>query len=110
MPSAGTTRCPSAAWSTAPGSRPYAAFGLSKVSLRALLGPSIREALKTSLRRRKEIHRPASGDPFQMCGTFVLDKDATVRMAHRSRDPGDYPADSAVLACLDALPRDAGLT
>ena len=86
-----------------PGEPGYGAFGLAKVGMKQLLGPSIWESLKTLYRRRSEIHNPKAGNVFQMSGTFVLDRDATVRLAHRSEHPNAHVAHETIWRCLDAI-------
>lgn len=81
----------------------YAAFGLEKVGMLTLLGPSLWESLKTIARRWREIHAPKAGDPFQMSGTFVLDSEGIVRLAHRSRHPNDHISHETIWRCLDAI-------
>ncbi|HJQ83386.1 MAG TPA: peroxiredoxin-like family protein [Candidatus Binatia bacterium] len=87
-----------------PGEPAYAAFGLAKVSLRALFGPSLLTGVLTVLRRWREVSMPRSGDVHQMSGAFVVDRDGIVRLAHRNRHPNDHPADETIWRCLDALP------
>jgi peroxiredoxin len=81
----------------------YAAFGLAKVGLRALFGPSLVAGIWRALSRWREISLPKSGDVHQMSGAFVIDRDGIVRLAHRNEDPNDHPADERIWACLDAL-------
>ena len=81
----------------------YQAFGLKKAPLRELFGPSLVTGVLTALRRWKEIRNPKSGDVYQMSGTFVIDRDGTLRLAHRDAHPNDHAAMSDILRCLDAL-------
>jgi len=69
----------------------------------ALLGPSVWESLKTIVRRRREIHAPKAGDPFQMSGTFVLDGEGNVRLAHHGKHPNDHVSHEEIWRCLDAI-------
>jgi len=86
-----------------PGEPAYAAFGLEKVSLRRLFGPSLLRGIATVVARWREVAMPKSGDVYQMSGTFVLDRGGIVRFVHRNRDPNDHPADADIWACLDRL-------
>ena len=86
-----------------PGEPAYAAFGLAKVNLRSLFGPSLLASLWAVASRWRELALPKSGDVYQMSGAFVIDRDGIVRYAHRNRDPNDHPADEDIWACLDAL-------
>jgi len=86
-----------------PGEPTYAAFGLRKVSLRRLFGPSLVTGLWTVLTRLREVSLPRSGDVYQMSGAFVIDREGIVRFAHRNQHPSDHPADERIWACLDAL-------
>jgi peroxiredoxin len=86
-----------------PGEPAYAAFGLQKVSIRRLFGPSLLAGIARVLARWREIELPKSGDVHQMSGVFVIDQAGIVRFVHRNRDPNDHPADEAVWACLDRL-------
>lgn len=86
-----------------PGEPAYVAFGLEKTTLRNLFGPSLLQGVWTALSRWRETYTPASGDVFQLSGTFVVDAAGIVRFVHRDAHPGDHAADDAILACLDAL-------
>jgi peroxiredoxin len=86
-----------------PGEPAYEAFGLAKVSLRRLFGPSLLRGVWRTLTRWRELSVPASGDVYQMSGTFVIDRGGIVRLAHRDRDPNDHVTDERIWACLDAL-------
>jgi hypothetical protein len=88
-----------------PGEPGYAAFGLAKVGMRTLLGPSLWQSLKTIARRWREIHAPEGGDPFQMSGTFVFDGRGRLRLAHRSAHPNDHAAHEDIWHCLDSIAR-----
>jgi peroxiredoxin len=38
-----------------------------------------------------------------MSGTFVIDRDGTLLLAHRDEHPNDHASMSDVLGCLDAI-------
>jgi hypothetical protein len=86
-----------------PGEPTYAAFGLAKVGMRTLLGPSLWQSAKTMARRWRELHAPPAGDPFQMSGTFVFDGSGRLRLAHRSAHPNDHLSHEAIWSCLDQM-------
>ena len=86
-----------------PGEPGYRAFGLAKVGLRRLFGPSLLEALVTLAKRFREVEIPKSGDVYQMSGTFVVDGGGIVRLAHPDEHPGDHIANEEVWHCLDAI-------
>jgi len=86
-----------------PGEPGYAAFGLEKVGLRRLFGPSLLQGLWTTVSRFREVSMPKSGDVFQMSGAFVIDRAGIVRFVHRSQFPQDHPADEHIWACLDGV-------
>lgn len=81
----------------------YRAFGLKKAPLRELFGPSLVTGVLTALRRWREVRNPKSGDVYQMSGTFVIDRDGTLRLAHRDAHPNDHADIGDILRCLDAL-------
>jgi len=86
-----------------PGEPGYRAFGLEKVGLLRLFGPNPLASLWTLARRFKEVRNPPSGDVFQTSGTFVIDTDGIVRLAHRSSHPNDHAEIERIWSCLDAL-------
>ncbi len=86
-----------------PGEPGYGAFGLAKVGMRTLLGPSLLESLTTIARRWRELATPKAGDVYQMSGTFVLDREGVVRLAHRGAHPNDHIAHEKIWDCLDAI-------
>jgi hypothetical protein len=86
-----------------PGEPGYRAFGLAKVSMLTLLGPSVWESLVTIARRWREIASPKAGDVFQMSGTFVFDREGIVRLAHHGRHPNDHVAHEKIWEYLDAI-------
>jgi len=86
-----------------PGEPAYRAFGLQKVSLRRLFGPSLVQAFVTLAKRFREVEMPKSGDVYQMSGTFVLDRRGIVRLAHLDEHPNDHVSNEEVLRCLDTL-------
>jgi peroxiredoxin len=86
-----------------PGEPAYRAFGLEKVGMARLFGPSALRSLVTLAKRFREVSIPKSGDVYQMSGTFVLDGDTRVRLAHRDRYPNDHVPNEDVWRCLDEI-------
>jgi hypothetical protein len=86
-----------------PGEPGYRAFGLAKVGMRTLLGPSLWESLAVIARRWRELATPKAGDVYQMSGTFVLDCEGVVRLAHRGAHPNDHVSHEEIWQCLDAI-------
>ena len=86
-----------------PGEPGYAAFGLVRVGMRTLFGPSVRQGVLTAVRRWREVELPRSGDPYRMSGTFVLDGRGEIRFAHRDEHPNDHAETSTLVACLDEI-------
>ena len=43
------------------------------------------------------------GDPWQMPGAFVFDREGTVRYAHRAASASDNPTNAELFEALDAL-------
>jgi peroxiredoxin len=89
-----------------PGEPAYAAFGLAKVSLRQLFGPSLVESMIVIAKRLREIRAPKSGDVYQMSGAFVFDSDGILRFAHANQHPNDNADSERIWACLDSFERD----
>ena len=86
-----------------PGEPTYQAFGLKKVSMARLFGPNPLRSLVTLAKRFREVAIPKSGDVHQMSGTFVLDGEARIRLAHRDRYPNDHVPNEEVWRCLDEI-------
>jgi peroxiredoxin len=81
----------------------YAAFGLQKGSLGAVLGPRVLGAAVRALRHGGGL--PASGqDIYQLGGAFVIDRDRTLRFAQRAASAADR---TTVDALLKALPENS---
>ena len=86
-----------------PGEPAYEAFGLKKVGMRQLFGPSLVTGLLTLVKRFREVRAPKSGDVHQMSGTFVIGADGRVLLAHADEHPNDRISSEQVWACLDAV-------
>jgi len=82
----------------------YRAFGLERSHVRVF-------SPRTLLRYGRQMLSgnpipPKRGDPFQLGGDFVVDRDGTILYAHASRTPSDRPPVEEILAALDAAVRE----
>jgi hypothetical protein len=62
------------------------------------MGPRV--ILRTLLSVVRGNFGPPGGDVLQMAGTFVIDRDAIIRLAYRSRDASDLPPLVTVFGAL----------
>ncbi len=81
----------------------YRAYGLGQAPVRSLLDPrviagGVRAATKGFL------PRTSSGNPLQLQGQFLIDRDGIIRSATRPRLMSDIPSATALLADARALP------
>lgn len=76
----------------------YRAFGLERGSIAQIMGPEVMMKTMRSLFRGNI--GPPGGDVFQLGGTFVIDKNGLIRMAHAARDPSDILSMDAIIAHL----------
>jgi len=89
----------------------YRAYGLAKATPAQVLGPRVALPFLRANVRRETLQRGLQGGSFfQMPGTFVIDTDGVVQMAHRNRHVADTPANERILRVLEALrtPRATG--
>lgn len=75
----------------------FQAYGLAR-SLAGALAPRLLPRYAAAA-LRMGIRRPGR-DVLQLGGTFVLDRDGRVALAHPARDPADHPPLSDVLAAM----------
>ena len=79
----------------------YRAYGLQRGSAWKVAGPAVWAAgLKAVVRHG--VGMPV-GDPLQLAGTFVIDRDGIIRYAHHSANSADRPPNSELIAALEAL-------
>ena len=82
----------------------YAAFGLKRGSALRMLNPSMVIAgIKATLGGARQ--SATEGDPLQMPGTFLFDRDGIVRYAHPGAHAGDTPSTQELLNAIDDLGR-----
>lgn len=87
-----------------PERRLYRALGLRRVGVStALRLDTYRNYLRAWWRGSRQ--GAVTGDPRQLSGVAVLDRDGRVRWLHRSGTMGDYPAVDTVLAEVRRLGR-----
>jgi hypothetical protein len=82
-----------------PERRAYRAFCLPRVATHRLLGWRTFRAYARAARAGRWTFGRGS-DVHQMGGDFVLDENGVLRYLHVSREPGDRPSSSVLLAAL----------
>lgn len=80
----------------------YAAYGLSRGSATELLSPRVVARGFQAILHGHLVGMP-KGDPFQMPGIFIVDRDGDIRYAHRHRDAADNPPNAELFAVLESL-------
>jgi len=88
----------------------YRAYGLVRASATQLLRPQVAGSFLRANLRRETMQKGLQGGSFlQMPGTFVIDTDGVVLMAHRNRHLADTPPNRRILHVLEELrEREAG--
>ena len=77
----------------------YGAFSLTKGSFNQVLGPAV--VLRGIGAALQGFHTTMPvGNVMQLPGTFVIDRNGTVRLAHYSRDVADQPPNEKLLDAL----------
>jgi peroxiredoxin len=85
----------------------YRAYGLSTATPTKILTPQVGLSFLRANLNKETIQRGMHGGSFaQMPGTFVIDTEGVVRMAHRNRHIADTPSNQQILQVLSRL-RDA---
>ena len=79
----------------------YRAYGLERSAAKSWHPKMLLYYLRLILKGRKL--RPIQGDPNQLGGDFVLDRQGIVRFAHPSKDPADRPSIETLLRTLKSL-------
>lgn len=96
-------RAPGVACYSDPNAESYRRFGLTRGTTDQLFGPAVwLKGAQVALEGKFEglpIGRPV-GDPFQMPGVFVIERDGHVLMAYYSKHAGDYPDDETLLRAV----------
>ena len=81
----------------------YRAFQCPRGSWRGVSGPAMWwRAIKSLFRHGAGLVR---GDPMQLPGSFVIDREGMLRFVHRSRHSADWASPDQLLNALRTLPR-----
>ena len=79
----------------------YRAFGLQRGNVWKVAGPAIWAAgLKSFVRHGAGM---PVGDPFQLAGTFVIDREGVICHVHYAANSADRPPNAELIAALEAL-------
>ena len=79
----------------------YRAFGLQRGSIWNVAGPVVWAAgLKAFVQHGAG--RPI-GDPYQLSGTFVIDRHGIIRYTHHAANSADRPPNAELIAALEGL-------
>jgi peroxiredoxin len=80
----------------------YALYGLGQGGLGQLVSPAV---LKASVRALKAGHRQTETvhDAKMLPGTFIVDRDGTIRYTYYSTHAGDHPAIDDLIAAATSL-------
>jgi prostamide/prostaglandin F2alpha synthase len=82
----------------------YRAYGLPKARPAQVVGPRAALPFLRANLHRQTVQRGLQGGKFmQMPGTFVVDTEGLVRMAHRNRHVADTPPNQRILDVLARL-------
>ena len=81
----------------------YKAFALKRGTFNQVLGPAVVLKGIGAASQGFFTGRPV-GDVMQLAGTFVIDTEGTVRLAHYNRDVTDHPSNQMLLDALAAIP------
>ncbi len=77
----------------------YRAFALRPGRPAALFGPKVLARYAQAALKGYLGGRPG-GDPRLLPGTFIIDREGTIRYAHYARHAGDHPPVAALVAAL----------
>ncbi len=82
----------------------YRAYGLGRGTAMQIFSPRVAVPFVRANLHPETMQRGLRGGSFtQMPGTFVVDREGTIRMAHRNRHIGDSPSTDALLATVASL-------
>ena len=84
-----------------PDRRVYRAYGLERSVAKSWHPKMIAHYLGLLLKGRKLL--PIQGDPNQLGGDFIVDRQGIVRYAHPSDDPADRPSIQVLLRALEFI-------
>lgn len=79
----------------------YQAYGLASSRLRSWSPANVWYYTTAMLQGRATLGK--RGDPHQLGGDFIIDRQGIIRLAHPSRDPTDRPALDEIVRALQAL-------
>lgn len=82
----------------------YRAYGLARATPAQVFGPPVALPFLRANLNRETLQRGLHGGSFfQMPGTFVIDTEGVVRMAHRNRHVADTPPNERILEIVARL-------
>lgn len=81
----------------------YQAYGLGKGTLNEVMGPRVLFKGISSLLFKGASLGKVVGDPKQMSGSFVIDREGAVRFSHRSKTSDDITPSEALLSEIQKL-------
>lgn len=86
-----------------PGQEAYRAYQCPRGGLLDVAGPAMwGRAIKALFRHGAGL---VHGDPMQLPGSFVIDREGILRFVHRSRHSADWAAPDQILSVLGTLPK-----
>lgn len=83
----------------------YKAFDLKRGSTAEVMGPATWLRGLDAARKGHFVERP-QGDPFQLPGTFIIDRQGIVRYAKYARHSADHPKTAELVEALRAMASD----
>jgi prostamide/prostaglandin F2alpha synthase len=82
----------------------YRAYGLGRATTMQIFGPRVALPFVRANLNPETMQRGLKGGSFrQLPGTFVVDTEGIVRLAHRNRTVADNPSNAVVLEALRAI-------
>jgi peroxiredoxin len=82
----------------------YRAYGLGRATTMQIFGPRVALPFVRANLHPETMQRGLKGGSFrQLPGTFVVDTEGIVRLAHRNRTVADNPTNAVVLEALRAI-------
>ena len=85
-----------------PEKQAYQTYGLSRAGVSKLLTANVFMRGFQSVMHGHLVGMP-KGDPYQMPGLFIVDRNGIVKYAHRSKDASDNPSNSDLFRILERL-------
>lgn len=81
----------------------YNAFALKRLSWFQVFSPAALKLYWKLLRGGMRQERYKGDDIYQSGGDFLLDREGSIRFAHRSQNPADRPASAQLLMVMDRI-------